>query len=102
MGKNSLKNSLQKVWSVCCKALLLSPHSRENGTTNNKMTKTSENIWKIRNKVIIFVTAFALKGIEKQKKEFFEKFTYQQVVQETLSFGIVGRKESKLIPSIVN
>ena len=65
------------------------------------MTKTSENIWKIRNKVIIFVTAFALKGIEMQK-EFFEKFTYQQVVQETLSFGIVGRKESKLIPSIVN
>jgi hypothetical protein len=46
----------------------LSPHSRENGTTNNKMTKTSENIWKIRNKVIIFVTAFALKGIEMQKR----------------------------------
>jgi len=41
-------------------------------------TKTSENVWKGRKKVVIFATAFALKA----RKEFFERFTYQQVVQE--------------------
>jgi hypothetical protein len=58
----------------------------------------------VKNKKTYLCTRFAAVKIATKckKKEFFEKFTYQQVVQETLSFGIVGRKESKLIPSIVN
>ena len=42
--------------------------------------KSSDKIWKLKIKVIIFAPTFA-KG--KRKKKFFESITYQQVVQET-------------------
>ena len=41
--------------------------------------KSSDKIWKLKIKVLIFALTFA----KKQRKKFFENITYQQVVQET-------------------
>ena len=41
--------------------------------------KSSDKIWKLKIKVIIFAPTFA----KRKRKEFFESITYQQVVQET-------------------
>ena len=43
--------------------------------------KSSENVWKLKQKVIIFAPTFA----KRKRDKFFERFTYQQVVQETYS-----------------
>ena len=41
--------------------------------------KSSDKIWKLKIKVLIFALTFA----KRQRKKFFENITYQQVVQET-------------------
>lgn len=41
--------------------------------------KSSDKIWKLKIKVIIFAPTFA----KRKRKKFFESITYQQVVQET-------------------
>jgi len=41
--------------------------------------KSSDKIWKLKIKVIIFALTFT----KRKRKEFFESITYQQVVQET-------------------
>ena len=41
--------------------------------------KSSDKIWKLKIKVIIFALTFA----KRKRKKFFESITYQQVVQET-------------------
>ena len=44
--------------------------------------KSSENVWKLKKKVVIFAPTFA----KRKRDKFFERFTYQQVVQETYKY----------------
>ena len=53
MRKN-LKNNAENVWRLCFIALLLHPHSRENGDTEIMkqifLEKSSEIIWRLKKK----------------------------------------------------
>ncbi len=75
MRKN-LKNNAENVWRLCFIALLLHPHSRENGGTEMMkqtfLEKSSEIIWKFKRKI-----TYLCSHVRKTKatKEFFERFT---------------------------
>lgn len=68
MRKN-LKNNAEKVWRLCFIALLLHPHSRENGDTEIMkqifLEKSSEIIWKFKRKTLIFASTFAKRKRQK-------------------------------------
>ena len=68
MRKN-LKNNAENVWRLCFIALLLHPHSRENGDTEIMkqifLEKSSEIIWKFKIKVLIFASTFAKRKRQK-------------------------------------
>ncbi|NBH90045.1 hypothetical protein D7V78_14635 [Parabacteroides distasonis] len=61
--RKTLKNNAEKVWMLCFIALLLYPHSRENGDAEIMkrifLEKSSEIIWKFERKALIFVFTFA-------------------------------------------
>ena len=68
MRKN-LKNNAENVWRLCFIALLLHPHSRENGDTEIMkqifLEKSSEIIWKFKRKALIFASTFAKRKRQK-------------------------------------
>ena len=68
MRKN-LKNNAENVWRLCFIALLLHPHSRENGDTEIMkqifLEKSSEIIWKFKRKTLIFASTFAKRKRQK-------------------------------------
>ena len=68
MRKN-LKNNAENVWRLCFIALLLHPHSRENGDTEIMkqifLEKSSEIIWKFKRKTFIFASTFAKRKRQK-------------------------------------
>ena len=68
MRKN-LKNNAENVWRLCFIALLLHPHSRENGDTEIMkqvfLEKSSGIIWKFKIKVLIFASTFAKRKRQK-------------------------------------
>ena len=68
MRKN-LKNNAENVWRLCFIALLLHPHSRENGDTEIMkqifLEKSSEIIWKFKRKILIFASTFAKRKRQK-------------------------------------
>ena len=68
MRKN-LKNNAENVWRLCFIALLLHPHSRENGDIEIMkqifLEKSSEIIWKFKRKTLIFASTFAKRKRQK-------------------------------------
>ena len=68
MRKN-LKNNAENVWRLCFIALLLHPHSRENGDTEIMkqifLEKSSEIIWNFKRKTLIFASTFAKRKRQK-------------------------------------
>ena len=68
MRKN-LKNNAENVWRLCFIALLLHPHTRENGDTEIMkqifLEKSSEIIWKFKRKTLIFASTFAKRKRQK-------------------------------------
>ena len=67
--KKILQKSSEKVWRLCFIALLLHPHSRENGDTEIMkqifLEKSSEIIWKFKRKTLIFASTFAKRKRQK-------------------------------------
>ena len=67
--EKNLKNNTGKVWRLCFIALLLHPHSRENGDTEIMkqifLEKSSEIIWKFKRKTLIFASTFAKRKRQK-------------------------------------
>ncbi len=73
MRKN-LKNNAENVWRLCFIALLLHPHSRENGDTEIMkqifLEKSSEIIWRLKKSPYL-----CSRNRETIAREFFERFT---------------------------
>ena len=67
--KKISQKSYEKVWRLCFIALLLHPHSRENGDTEIMkqifLEKSSEIIWKFKRKTLIFASTFAKRKRQK-------------------------------------
>ena len=95
MRKN-LKNNAEKVWRLCFIALLLHPHSRENGDTEIMkqifLEKSSEIIWKFKIKVLIFASTFAKRKRQKSSlRDLHNSTSSTSIGEEILRINTVNR-----------
>ena len=95
MRKN-LKNNAEKVWRLCFIALLLHPHSRENGDTEIMkqifLEKSSEIIWKFKIKVLIFAATFAKRKRQKSSlRDLHNSTSSTSIGEEILRINTVNR-----------
>ena len=95
MRKN-LKNNAEKVWRLCFIALLLHPHSRENGDTEIMkqifLEKSSEIIWKFKRKTLIFASTFAKRKRQKSSlRDLHNSTSSTSIGEEILRINTVNR-----------
>ena len=95
MRKN-LKNNAEKVWRLCFIALLLHPHSRENGDTEIMkqifLEKSSEIIWKFKRKTLIFAATFAKRKRQKSSlRDLHNSTSSTSIGEEILRINTVNR-----------